>query len=54
VERLWTVPTFTCCPVNGLGIRLYPCGIANGYAVDIHHGLLAPASNTEPGVPHSK
>ena len=23
------------------------------YAVDIHHGLLAPASNTEPGAPHS-
>ncbi len=41
-----------CCPVDGLGTRLYPCGIANGYAVDIHHGLLAPASNTEPGVPH--
>ena len=43
-----------CCPVDELGIRLYPCGIAIGYAVDIHHGLLAPASNTEPEVPRPK
>ena len=30
-----------------------PLRYRHGYAVDIHHGLLAPASNTEPGVPHS-
>ena len=40
-----------CCPVDGLDTRLYPCGIANGYAVDIHRGLPTRAEKTRPGVP---
>jgi len=40
-----------CCPVDGLGIRLYPCGIASGYAVDLHRGLQTQAKQTQPGVP---
>ena len=39
------------CPINGLGTRLYPCGIANGYAVDLHRGLQTQAKQTQPGVP---
>ena len=33
------VPTLHYRPVNGLGIRLYPCGIASGYFAVIHPGL---------------
>jgi hypothetical protein len=39
-----------CCPVDGLDTRLYPCGLANGYAVDIHRGLPTQAEQTRPGV----
>jgi len=40
-----------CCSVDGLGIRLCPCGLANGYAVDIHRGLPTQAQETRSGVP---
>jgi len=38
------------CSVNGLGTRLYPCGIADGYAVDFHRGLPAQTVKTRPEV----
>ena len=41
LERPW---------VNGLGTRLYPCGIADGYAVDFHRGLPAQTVKTRPEV----
>jgi hypothetical protein len=44
-------PHVRYCPINGLGTRLYPCGIANGYAVDLHRGLQTQAKQTQPGVP---
>ena len=44
-------PHVHCCPINGLGTRLYPCDIATGYAVDLHRGLQTQADKTRPGVP---
>jgi len=40
-----------CRPVNGLGTRLYPCGLASGYFAVIHPGLRDKALQTHPGVP---
>jgi hypothetical protein len=35
------------CSVVGLGIRLYPCGIVIGYAVDLHRDLPARTDETQ-------
>ena len=40
------------CSVDGLGPRLCPCGIANGYAVDLLRGLPTQAGKTRSGVLH--
>jgi len=40
-----------CRPVDGLGTRLCPCGIASGYFVVIHPGLRDKALQTRPEVP---
>ena len=40
-----------CRPVDGLGTRLYPCGLASGYFAVIHPGLRDQAQQTQPGVP---
>ncbi len=40
-----------CCPVDGLGTRLCPCGIATATPQTIHRGLQAQAMETLPGVP---
>ena len=40
-----------CCPVDGLGTRLCPCGIATATPQAIHRGLRAQAAKTLPGVP---
>src|SRR6266487_872723 len=40
-----------CRPVDGLGTRLYPCGLASGYFAVIHPGLRDRASQTHPRVP---
>jgi hypothetical protein len=40
-----------CCPVDGLGTRLCPCGIATATPQAIHRGLQAQAMETLPGVP---
>ena len=40
-----------CRPIDGLGIRLYPCGLASGYFAVIHRGLRDKALQTHPGVP---
>ena len=40
-----------CRPVDGLGTRLYPCGLASGYFAVIHPGLRDKAAQTHPGVP---
>ena len=37
--------------IDERGVQLYPCGIANGYAVDLHRGLQTQAKQTQPGVP---
>jgi hypothetical protein len=39
-----------CCSVDGLGLRLCPCGIAHGYAVDLLRGLPTQAGKTRSGV----
>ena len=40
-----------CCPVDGLGTRLCPCGIAMATPQTLHHGLPAQAAKTRTGVP---
>src|SRR5262249_54594848 len=40
-----------CRPVDGLGPRLSPCGIATVTPQPIHRGLQAQAEETLPGVP---
>src|SRR5450759_2845750 len=40
-----------CCPVDGLGIRLCPCGLATATPQAIHRGLQTQTSQTLPGVP---
>jgi hypothetical protein len=41
-----------CHPVDGLGTRLYPCGIANGYCRrPFTVGLQTQAHQTQPEVP---
>jgi len=40
-----------CRPVDGLGTRLYPRGIATVTPQPIHRGLQAQAEETLPGVP---
>src|ERR1022692_3064553 len=43
-----------CCPVNGLGIRLCPCGIATVTPQHFHRGLPSQAAKTRTGVPRPR